>query len=241
MELYFWAAQAAMPLGPPGRAMELVDRAVALAGGSEERFDQRVPYLRLMAAGIAIASGDPERCEAELARAEAHARRIGDPELEAYVTAFQVTPLDSDGLARWDQALRSARDSGNLHLEGTLLISLSELSITSEHAAVTERGVAAGLAGSDVAKVLGSLDGQAVGLANAGAALLVLGSPEAAAQHLRTALRLATRVGDVEDSGPDPAATRRRRVGPRPRVAGTQAFRELVRARRRLATRYPPI
>ncbi len=72
---------------------------------------------------------------------------------------------------------------------------LSEGAVDERGPGVLERGVEAGLDAYKVSGVLGNVDGQAAGLCNAGAALLMLGSPQAAAEHLRAALVLGRGVG----------------------------------------------
>ena len=197
LEVFFWASEALLPQGHLERAQKLVERGLELAERSNSRFDQQVSFLQLTLSRIAFERGDLERSHGSWKDALASARRTGEPELVAFVTAYQFfTPLDRDGLADWDLALGSAHDSGNLFLEAALLCNLSELSIASDDRFVTERGVAAGLAARDAARMLGDLDGEAGDLGNAGAALLVLGSPDAAAEHLRAALLLATQAAD---------------------------------------------
>ncbi len=194
LELYDFAFMSQL-MSDSRRAQATIDEGLALAAESGQRHPAQEAYLLLAASNLAYDRGDIEVCRSAWARAMVAAQEAGDRELLGYITAFEVGPISLDDLPRWDAALRSARETGNLMLEEVVLNNMSESAIGSMDPAVIERGVAAGLDGRDVAELVGDVGGQAVGLGNAGAALLLSGSPKAAAEHLRAALVLGQRLG----------------------------------------------
>ena len=158
LELYYWASGASLPLGHDqtragtGRIAELT-----LAAGSGQSFHWQVAHLRLAASWIAFSARRPKALRGAVD--PRHGRRSAERRPRARGVCDRLS-VDAAGQRRgwpdWEQALRSARDSGNLLLEGHLLNNLSEQSIASTDAAVTSSAASsAGLAGRDLAQAHG--------------------------------------------------------------------------------------
>jgi predicted ATPase len=193
-ELLAWAAFVAMILGRLAESSEHVEQGFALTG--PDRFPVQRVRLHLAACSVSFVEGDLAQTGVEVLEALDIARATGDVELVALATSYQLTPLTREDIGIWERAVAAARAAGDQNQECNLCINFSELSIASEDPDIVKVGVDAALTALDVAETLADLGQQAAALDNAGANFLVAGSPQAAAAHLRSALRLGARLGD---------------------------------------------
>ncbi len=117
LDLYFFKA-VSLVFRAYARAQEAIDQGLRLAAGSDQRYAAQEADLWQASSLIAFQAGDLARSRDEWTRAIEAAQRAGDPELVAGVTAFRPDPVRSEDLPVWDQALQTARNTGNLVLEG---------------------------------------------------------------------------------------------------------------------------